>query len=84
MCTDTRDRREAVHRKTLKAGKIVFNGRKSAFDCTVRNMSETGAKVVLLSTLGVPGMVDLDLEEGTTYACRVARKTLTELGLEFL
>ncbi|WP_168168890.1 hypothetical protein [Shinella sp. HZN7] len=47
-------------------------------------MSETGAKVVLLSTLGVPGMVDLDLEEGTTYACRVARKTLTELGLEFL
>ena len=84
MCNDTKDRRESVRRKTLKAGKIVFNGRKSAFDCPVRNMSETGAKVVLLSTLGVPEMVDLDLEDGATYSCRVARQTLTELGLEFL
>lgn len=84
MCNDTKDRRESVRRKTLKTGKIVFNGRTSAFDCTVRNMSETGAKVILLSTLGVPGLVDLDLEDGTTYSCRVARQTLTELGLEFL
>lgn len=84
MCNATKERRESVRRKTLKAGKIVFNERMSAYDCTVRNMSETGAKVVLLSTLGVPNLVDLDLEDGTTYPCRVARQTLTELGLEFL
>ncbi|GAA4186039.1 hypothetical protein GCM10023069_69420 [Shinella granuli] len=54
MYNDTIERRGSVRRKTLKAGKIVFNGRSSAFDCTIRNMSETGAKVVVMSSLGIP------------------------------
>lgn len=78
------ERRGAVRKKTLKAGRIVFNGRSSAFDCTIRNMSETGVKVVLMSSLGIPDLVDLDFEDGTARCCRVVRRTLTELGLEFL
>lgn len=78
------ERRRGPRKRTLKAGKIVFNGRNSVFDCTIRNLSETGAKVVLSSSFGIPGIFDLDFEDGTTRPCRVVHQTLNELRLEFL
>jgi hypothetical protein len=40
--------------KTLKSGRIEFNGTFSTFDVTIREMSETGAKLKLSTTFVVP------------------------------
>jgi ABC-type branched-subunit amino acid transport system ATPase component len=37
-----------------EAGQIVFNGGRSAIDCTVKRLSEDGASLAVLSTAGVP------------------------------
>ena len=44
--------RIAPRRRVLKAGSIVFGG--SAIDCTVRNLSETGAALEVVTPLFIP------------------------------
>ena len=46
------DQRNAPRHRVLKAGTIECGG--SAIDCTVRNLSETGAGLEVLSPLFVP------------------------------
>lgn len=48
------ERRESARKRSLKSGRIVFGGLSQVFNCTIRNMNETGALLVLPSTLGVP------------------------------
>jgi diguanylate cyclase (GGDEF)-like protein len=46
-------------RKVLKAGRILFNGRTSSIDCTVRKLSDEGAALDVSSSVGVPKEFDL-------------------------
>ena len=46
------EHRIASRRRLLKAGKISFGGG-GAFDCTVRNLSETGAALEVISPVGM-------------------------------
>ena len=41
-------------RRVLKAGQILFNGRTSVIDCTVRSLSEDGASLDVISSAQVP------------------------------
>ena len=77
------DNRHATRRKTLKGGRIVFNGGRSTIDCTVRNLSSRGAKLQVSSVVGVPDTFDLLLEGHSRQPCRVAWRSLKELGVEF-
>jgi len=78
------NRIKARHR-TLKAGKIVFNRQTSIVDCTVRNLSDTGACLLAPSTYGIPDSFDLLLEpEKRNRRCRVAWRTDTRIGVSFL
>ncbi|MGV8936921.1 MAG: PilZ domain-containing protein [Allorhizobium sp.] len=70
--------------KTLKSGRLAFNNGHSAIDCTIRNLSETGAKAVVTSTVGIPDLVTLVFDGGEKRECEVSRRTLVELGLHFL
>jgi phosphate transport system protein len=45
----------------LKAGRISFGGG-AAFDCTVRNLSETGAALEVISPVGIPERFTLVIE----------------------
>jgi hypothetical protein len=62
-------RRRALRQRTLKGAWIVFNNQRSVIDCTVRNMSATGALLALPNALGVPDQFELCMERG----CRSAR-----------
>jgi hypothetical protein len=75
--------RSAPRRRTLKGGRIVVNDGFSTFDCTVRNMSETGAKLVISSVLGVPERFTLAMDDGRSFSCEVAWRTETEIGVRF-
>jgi hypothetical protein len=61
--------RNALRRRTLKGAQIVFDNRCTVMDCTVRNLSATGALLALPSTTGVPDQFALYTESG----CRLAR-----------
>jgi hypothetical protein len=76
-------RKEPRHR-TLKAGRIVFNQRRSVLDCTVRNLSSTGACLDVPSTVGIPHVFELIIEsDGLTRSCRTAWRTERRIGVHF-
>lgn len=76
--------RAAPRHKTLKSGRLAFNNGHSSIDCTIRNLSLTGAKVMVTSSVGIPDLVTLFLDGGEKRDCAVSRRTLVELGLHFL
>ena len=75
--------RSSQRHRTLKGGKIVVNDGFSTFNCTIRNMSETGAKLLVPSVIGIPERFNLALDDGRSFACEVAWRTETELGVKF-
>ncbi len=78
------DNRTAQRHRTLKGGKIVVNDGFSTFDCTIRNLSETGAKLTVTSPWGIPQRFTLAMHDGREFACDVAWRTETEIGVRFL
>ncbi|MDO8360795.1 MAG: PilZ domain-containing protein [Devosia sp.] len=77
------EHRVAQRRTTLKVGHIVFNNGRSTIDCTVRNLSAKGAKLLVASVVGIPDTFDLMLDGHTRQPCRVAWRRLKELGVSF-
>jgi hypothetical protein len=77
------DNRQSQRRTTLKGGRIVFNAGRSTIDCKVRNLSSKGAKLQVVSVVGIPETFDLLLDGHSRQPCRVAWRSLKELGVEF-
>lgn len=79
------DERRKHHRnRTLKGARIVTNDGHSTFDCTVRNMSEEGAKLAVASVIGLPRRFRLTMLDGRSFDCETIWHTETELGVRFL
>ena len=51
-----------LRRRVLKAGQILFNGRTSVIDCTVRNLSDDGAGLDVISSAMVPKEFELTIK----------------------
>lgn len=79
----TDDQRASPRQRTLKGGRIVINDGYSTFQCTVRNLSETGARLKIASIIGIPETFQLVMDDGRKFACQVAWKTETEIGVKF-
>jgi len=78
------DKRRAARRRVLFSGKLVNADASATFDCTIRDLSATGAKVRLAGTAPVPSEIWLiEVREGLAFKCRVAWRALPQLGLEF-
>ena len=81
---DEKQRRRSVRQKTLIGAKVVFNDLMSVFDCAIRDLSETGARVKLNAPVQVPQVFMLRFGDGQVRRCRVRRRLALELGVEFL
>jgi len=68
--------------RTLKSGKIVFNDRRSVVDCTIRNLSRTGACLQMPTTAGIPEHFEL-LLEGVSRTCAIAWRSGSRMGVSF-
>jgi hypothetical protein len=66
--------------RVLKAGKIEFGG--GAIDCTVRNISATGAALDVTSPVGIPAQFTL-VTEGNHLPCRVVWRKEKRIGIAF-
>jgi hypothetical protein len=80
----TEDHRAAARRRVLKGGRIVINDGFSTFECTVRNLSETGARLKVVSIIGIPDRFELLMDDGRKFACTAKWKTEFEIGVEFV
>jgi hypothetical protein len=66
----------------LKAGTIEFNG--GVIDCTIRNVSDTGAQLEVASPVGPPDSFWLTIAgEQTPRYCRVAWRKDQRIGVAF-
>lgn len=79
----TEERRATIRHRTLKGGRVVTNAGYSTIDCTVRNLSETGARLRVTSIVGIPDTFELAMHDGRKFTCRVAWRSETELGVQF-
>jgi hypothetical protein len=77
------DKRRGSRRRVLKGGKIIFRAGFSVIDCTVRDESEIGARLKLVTTLGVPDVFQLRIMKGEPREVRVVWRSGYELGVEF-
>ena len=66
----------------MKAGTISFDG--AGISCTVRNLSDIGAALEVVSLLGIPTEFDLIIEsDNTTRRCRVVWRKERRIGVTF-
>lgn len=79
------ERRRSTRSRSLLGARIVFNNRTSTLDCTVRNVSDEGARLVLGAAVAVPDEFDLVIsQKERTHRCRIAWRNANEIGVAFL
>jgi hypothetical protein len=74
------EHRIAARHRTLKGGRIHFGG--GSIDCTVRNISKTGAALDVTSPLGIPAEFTL-MTDGNQLPCRVVWRKEKRIGVAF-
>jgi PilZ domain len=75
-------RRKAHRRRVLKTGSLEFSG--TAIECTIRDMSEAGAAIEVVSPLYFPDRFTLFIQrEQTRRACRIVWRTGKRMGVVF-
>ncbi len=77
------ERRATIRHRVLKGGKIAMNEGFSVIDCTVRNLSTTGAMLRVTSVVGIPDAFQLVMSDGQKFDCVVQRRTGTDIGVSF-
>ena len=76
------EHRTSQRRRTLKAGTISFGG--GAIDCTVRNLSESGAALDVISPIGIPERFTRLVEADHRHLpCRVVWRKEKRIGVHF-
>lgn len=74
--------RIAPRKRILKAGTVEFGG--GALDCIVRNLSETGAALEVLSPLYIPDRFTLHVQtEQLKRPCRIVWRKQKRIGVTF-
>ena len=76
------EHREATRHRVLKAGTISFAG--GGIDCTVRNLSETGAALEVVTPLFIPDRFTLIVPtDQLKRPCRIVWRKENRMGVAF-
>src|SRR4051794_13412613 len=78
------NQRAAPRMRTLIAAKISFNNGQSTLDCLIRNLSDTGAKLIVSAAVTLPECFDLIIPQKSLTRCvRIAWRRGEEIGVRF-
>ena len=78
------ERRTSPRRRVLKEGKIVFADALCLMDCTIRDMSDRGAKLIVSNTLAIPLSFQLyEKSSGKLYPATIAWRQCNAIGVKF-
>lgn len=76
------ERRDKARHRVLKAGTIEFGG--GAIDCSVRNLSDTGAALDVTSPVGIPERFILFVQADEIHrSCTVVWRKEKRIGVKF-
>ena len=79
------EQRRALRRRVLKAGLVAYNERHSTLSCTVRDISDTGARVRVDGSVSAPETFELIIQiDGLEASCEVVWRNGNEVGVRFL
>ena len=78
------EQRKSQRLRRLKDGQLVFNDRKSVMNCTVRNVSERGAKLIVSEPYMVPTVFELTISGADSQIARKVWFKENEMGVKFL
>ncbi|MCW5700711.1 MAG: PilZ domain-containing protein [Rhodospirillales bacterium] len=78
------ERRIDKRRKTLKAGQIAMNNMCSVIECTIADISQTGARLEIPYGVEIPGTFSVSGGERVFRECAVVWRTNTQMGVRFL
>lgn len=71
--------------RTILGARAIFNGGRSAIDCQIRNMSETGAKLTLDEGLSLPPTFDLEVPaRNKIFRVMLRWRTKDAAGVQFV
>jgi hypothetical protein len=77
------EHRIAQRHRLLKGGTIAFNGA-AGISCTVRNMSETGAALDVISPVGIPEKFTLVMDGSElSKPCHIVWRKEKRIGIAF-
>ncbi len=78
------ERRRSVRNKSFLRGCVYFNKRRGALDCLIRDLSDSGARIIFSDSVSVPDVVDLYIpQKERTVRARVQWRHGYEIGLDF-
>ncbi|HET7084802.1 MAG TPA: PilZ domain-containing protein [Rhizomicrobium sp.] len=78
------ERRPKTRKRVLLTGIIVFNDGARSFDCTFRNLSETGARVAVGRNAQFPSDFYLiNIRDRCAYEAKLVWNNGTEVGVTF-
>jgi hypothetical protein len=78
------DRRKTPRKRVLKEGKIVYADGLRVLDCTIRDISPDGARLLIANTVGLPDNFQLyEKSSGTLYPCSIAWRQSNSIGVHF-
>jgi hypothetical protein len=77
------NRRESARQRVLKCGSIAF-GQGAEIDCAIRNMTRSGACLLVESPIGIPDQFELFLSaDKSRRQCRVVWRSADQIGVAF-
>jgi hypothetical protein len=78
------ERRTSSRQKSFLQGRVNYNNRRSSVDCLVRDVSDTGAKLVFSGPVSVPEVVELYLSnKDEVRRAKVQWRKGDEMGVDF-
>lgn len=81
---DPTNRREQFRRTVLKGARIIFNERQSTLSCRVRDMTEGGARLDLLTQQLLPHEFELQVTGNPIRRCGLRWAHGNFVGVRFL
>jgi hypothetical protein len=78
------DARRSPRRRVYKGAQISFYGLGAPIDCAIRDISETGARLTVGQSAGIPEIIDLLVPGERLQRCRVVWRNATQIGVAFV
>ena len=76
--------RSTARKRMLKGAKITFRRRTATIDCTVRDISDGGARLLLASVIGIPDSFELTIPGEPVRQCRLIWRKSEQIGVAFV
>jgi hypothetical protein len=76
------EKRIALRRRVLKTAFVIISDKAPKIECTIRNVSDTGAALQVSTTIGIPQNF-IVIMDGVRRHCRVQWRTDTKIGIMF-